>query len=140
MEQWTLNLEWESVIIIITLLVVVIFYFTKFRLEVFVNPLPLLTNLAVSDLFYSDLVALSMAIPGFLLLLLFLSCSPPALSLYEDQVGLMDWLVSLSLYRITFLVVHSVPFDYCSTDHRQPINTPFVSNRLLFVITGTNST
>ncbi|KAG5540687.1 hypothetical protein RHGRI_020798 [Rhododendron griersonianum] len=69
----------------------IIFYFTKFRLEVFVNPLPLLTNLAFSDLFYSDLVALSMAIPGFLLLLLFLSCSPPALSLYEDQVGLMDW-------------------------------------------------
>ncbi|KAI8547334.1 hypothetical protein RHMOL_Rhmol07G0187200 [Rhododendron molle] len=31
-----------------------------------------------------------MAFPGFLLLL-FLSCSPPALSLYEDQVGLMDW-------------------------------------------------
>lgn len=40
---------------------------------------------------YSELVALNMAIPGFLLVLLFLSCSLPALSLYEDQVGLMDW-------------------------------------------------
>ncbi|CAN6682001.1 unnamed protein product [Malus baccata var. baccata] len=35
--------------------------------------------------------AASMAIRGFLLLLLFLSAAHLSLSLYEDQVGLMDW-------------------------------------------------
>ncbi|KAL6980107.1 hypothetical protein U1Q18_021757 [Sarracenia purpurea var. burkii] len=34
---------------------------------------------------------MAMAITSFLLLLLFLSCSHPSFSLYEDQVGLMDW-------------------------------------------------